>query len=341
MQSRRAILQGLAAAGGLGLLSPTAALAKQSLSFARMGFTLAIHIPSVAAIREILPSLYGYGPSDVTGIDHIQTITETMVSGSMDFGDADFLSTVKAVQSGGDLVILGNVYCNTDLVLTVNTKKITDIKDLFKPGVVVAVNGPVDGTFVSWAGALLQEHLDPAKLNTVEVGGSGARMLALRSGRVDATAIHVDQAKALEKLGGFKVLIEPWKVFHPWMNEVWVTQPHRLEKPEYQKAAVNLLKATLIAFRKANSDFDWYAKRYRRYATIHGARTASDETIRSVWETLRGPVGAWPSDMNFSVANAQRLLPALQGTGAVKGNIDFAKFMLPQYLHQALTQLSA
>lgn len=340
MQSRRALLQGMAAAGGLGLLLPSKARAKEALSFARMGFTLAIHVPSVAAMQEILPTLYGYAPSSVTGIDHIQTITETMMSGSMDFGDADFLSTVKAVQSGADLVMIGNVYVNTDLVLVANTQKVQTLQDLMKPEVIVAVNGAVDGTFVAWAGALLQQKLDPSKLHTVEIGGSGARMLALRSHRVDATAIHVDQADALVKSGGFKVLIEPWKVYHPWMNEVWVTPRSTLDRPERRAAAVNVLKATLIAFRKASSDFGWYAERYRRYATLPHANTASDDAIRPIWETLRSEVAAWPANMNFSVANAQALLPALQGTGAVKGDLDFSKFVRTDILQQALSELT-
>ena len=61
---------------------------------------------------------------------------------------------------------------------------------------------------------------------------------------------------AIAKQGNFKTLIEPWKEFQSWVNEVWVVRADWLNKPENERALVDFLKAQLLAFRKANSDFD-------------------------------------------------------------------------------------
>ena len=88
------------------------------------------------------------------------------------------------------------------------------------------------------------------------------------SNRIDAGNLHFDQVDAIAKQGNFKTLIEPWKEFQSWVNEVWVVRADWLNKPENERALVDFLKAQLMAFRKANSDFDWYLDRYRKYASL-------------------------------------------------------------------------
>lgn len=330
---------GLAGLGGMGLLPRAAWAAERTPNLNLLGYALAIHVPTTAAIHEILPSMDGYGPPKINRMEHIRTLTQSLVAGDADFGETDYLSTMRAIQAGADLVIVGSYYVNTSLVLTVNADKIQTVEDLLKPGVRIAVNGRGDGTHVSWAGALINEGLDPNRVEVVEVGGSGSRMRALLAGKVDGCPMHFDQAAGVMKHGNYKVLIEPWKVYDPWLNEAWVTSGETLKNPEKEEMAVALMKACITAFRKANSDFNWYAEMYRKYATIKSAKEAPDEEIRKVWEVLQGPAKAWPNDMNFNIANAERLLPVYQKTGVIEGSLDFKKFMNTKYVDQALSEL--
>ena len=71
--------------------------------------------------------------------------------------------------------------------------------------------------------------------------------------------------------GNFQVLIEPWKEFTGWTNEVWVVRSDWLKKPENERALIDFLKANLIAFRRANTDFDWYLDSFRKYVTLKDA----------------------------------------------------------------------
>jgi hypothetical protein len=50
-------------------------------------------------------------------------------------------------------------------------------------------------------------------------------------------------------------MIEPAKEYDAFLGEVWIVSGKWLEKPENQRAAVDLLKATLQAFRKARSEY--------------------------------------------------------------------------------------
>lgn len=330
---------GLAGIGGLSQLHRPAWAADHTVSMNLLGYVLAIHVPATAAVMEVLPSMKGYTAPKINRMEHIRTLTQSLIAGDADFGETDYLSTMRAVQSGADLVIIGNYYVNTSLVLTVNADKIKTMEDLLKPDVRIAVNGKGDGTHVSWAGALVDKGLDPRKVQVVEIGGSGSRMRALLSGKIDGCPMHFDQAAGAMKQGNFKVLIEPWKVYNPWLNEPWVTSSATLKKPGKERAAVDLMKATIIAFRKANSDFDWYLDKYRKYATIKNAKEAPASEIRPIWEELRGPVKAWPNDMNFKIENAERLLPVYQKTGVVDGPVDFKKFITTKYVDQALSEL--
>lgn len=330
---------GLAGLGGLPMLSRSALAAERSLELNLLGYALAIHVPTTAALYEVLPSMAGYTEPTINRMEHIRLLTQSLIAGDALFGESDFLSAMRAIEAGAELRVIGNYYANTSLVLTVNADKIKSIEDLLKPGIRIGINGKGDGTHVPWAGALVAKGLDPDKVEVIEIGGSGSRMRALLAGRIDGCPIHIDQAARIKQEGNYVILVEPWKIYHPWLNEVWVTSADTLKKPDNERAAVDLLKACVTAFRRANNDFEWYAASYRKYATIKKAKDAPDEQIRAVWEVLRGPAEAWPADMNFSPANAERLRSVYLKTGALKGTVDFQEVMTTKYLDQALAEL--
>lgn len=349
MASRREALKTLSLATGAGLLAPTAlgplrsraARAQEArvLDINLLGFALGIHVPAMAAIVDLLPKMQGYGPPNTQRMDQIRTLTQTLVAGAAEVGETDPITTFRAVEAGADLKIIGLWYMNTSLVFVADADHVKTFKDLEKPDNVIAINSRGDITEVMLVGPLLREGVDIGKLNFVEVGGSGARMRALLAGRVQAVPVHFDQANAIMKEGNYRILLEPWKEYDAWINEVWVTNGEWLRQPGNERAAVDLLKATITGFRKANDDFAWYADAYRRHATLADASQASDESIRPLWESLSNEIGAWPQDMDMRREQFEALLPVYKAARAVEGTVDVQAVVDPSFMQQALDEL--
>jgi NitT/TauT family transport system substrate-binding protein len=205
---------------------------------------------------------------------------------------------------------------------------------------VVAVNSKGDFTHVLLVGPLLKRGVDLSKVTVVEIGGSGARMRALLAGRVDAVPVHFDQAFDLAKQGNYPVLLEPAKEYRAWFGEVYFATTEWLKKAENGRAAVDVLKATLMAFRRASKDFAWFAEQYRKHSTVQDAAKTPDETIRPVWEILVRQVNAFPGGMeSFTVENFKDLIPVYKAADALQGTVNVEKAIDRTYLDQALKEL--
>ena len=193
--------------------------------------------------------------------------------------------------------------------------------------------------FIVIVGPMQKRGLDPEKLTFVEMPGSGTRMRGLLADRVDASLIHFDQAEKVAEQGNFKVTIEPHKEYPVWVNEIWTAKGDWLAKPENRRAAVDVLKATLTGFRRAGDDLDWFTDKYRKFASFKNAKDATADELRPLWETLRGPMNAWPRDMGFNLANFEAVLPAYKASGAIAGSVDLGAVIQTQYVEQALDEL--
>jgi NitT/TauT family transport system substrate-binding protein len=341
MPTRRDALKTVGLGAGMGIVSGFDVFAqdKRILEIPLPAFTLGIHLPSVAAMREILPTLGSYAPAKTVRLDSLRVITQTIVSGSHDIGDGDAITTLRAAEAGADVKIIGLAFNSTSLVFVVNGKKIKELSDLQKPDTVVAVNSKGDFTHVMLVGPLLKRNVDLSKVTVVEIGGSGARMRALLGGRVDAVPVHFDQALALAKEGDYPIMLEPWNEYDAWFGEVYFTTDSWLKKPGNERAAIDLIKATLIAFRRTNSDFAWFAEMYRKHSTVNEADKTTDEALRPVWETLSKKVNAWPGKMEtLTVQNFKSLVPVYKAAGALDGTINVEKVIDRRYLERALTE---
>lgn len=349
--SRREMLKSLAlgagvgVAGGSGLAAafgrPAWAQAGRMLDIPVVGFTLGIHVPSMAAMKEILPTIPGYAAAKTTRFASQRVITQTIVSGSGDIGAGDPIITMRAAEAGADVKIIGLVFNSTSLVFVVNGNKIKQLQDLQKPDAVVAVNSKGDFTHVLLVGPLLKRGVDLNKVTVVEIGGSGARTKALLSGRVDAVPVHFDQAFDIAKQGNYPVLLDPAKEYKAWFGEVYFATSAWLQKPENKRAAVDLLKANLMAFRKASSDYAWFAAQYRKHSTVEKAAQQGDEVIKPVWEILVKQVNAFPGAMDtFTVQNFKDLVPVYKAAESLEGKVDVEKIIDRTYLDQALKELS-
>lgn len=349
--TRREALKVLALGAGAGAISGgileaaagrTAwAQAGRVLDIPVVGFTLGIHVPSMAAMKEILPTLPGYAAAKTTRFASQRVITQTIVSGSGDIGAGDPIITLRAAEAGADVKIIGLVFNSTSLVFVVNGNKVKQLQDLQKPEIVVAVNSMGDFTHVLLVGPLLKRGVDLGKVTVVEIGGSGARTKALLAGRVDAVPVHFDQAFDIAKQGNYPVLLDPAKEYKAWFGEVYFATSDWLKKPENKRAAVDLLKANLMAFRKASSDYAWFAAQYRKHSTVEKAAQQGDDVIKPVWEVLVKQVNAFPGAMeSFTVQNFKDLVPVYKAAEALEGKVDVAKIVDRTYLDQALKELN-
>ena len=229
MFTRRNLLKGITLGAGAGLLASqpfgfqglASALAEgRKLKINIPGNALGVHIPYMAAMNEILPSM-GYGVPEWERVKKLQTITQSILAGSVEIGAGDAISTLRAVEAGADLKIIGNAFMHTSLVFVVNGDKIQKPEDLYKDDVTLAVNSKGDFTHVMVVGPMSKRGIDMEKVNVIKMGGSGTRMRALLAGKVDGVPLHFDQAADVAKQGNFRVMIEPAKEYDAFLGEVF------------------------------------------------------------------------------------------------------------------------
>ena len=347
MITRRNLLKGAALGTGVGLLTSqpfsfggimAAQAAGRALKMNIPGNTLGVHVPYMAAMNEILPSM-GYAKADWERVKKLQTITQSILSGSVEVAAGDAISTLRAVEAGADLRIIGNGFMHTSLVFVVNGDKIQKPEDLYKDDVTLAVNSKGDFTHVMVVGPMTRRGIDMNKVNVIKMGGSGTRMRALAAGKVDGVPLHFDQASALAKQGNFKVLIEPAKEYESFLGEVYICSGQWLAKDDNRTAAKDLIKATIQAFRRANSDAGWYAEMYRKYGTSKDMATATDAEIEVVRQALGVEIGCWPNNMDHKLSVYEELLPVYKAADAIKGTVDISKVVETSLVDQALKEL--
>jgi len=342
--TRREWLQ-LAAANSLGLagslaLPGTAAFAQQkrSMKLIIQGFSLAIHIPEVMAIRDGMQEL-GYAESKIDRIESMQVITQSIVASSAEAGDADVVSAIASTEAGADVRLIGLVYNSTSQVFVVNADKIKSYEDFKDQSNAIALNSRGDFIYVLLSGVLGQHNININDTTIVEMGGSGSRMRALLAGRVAAVPVHFDQAEGIVKQGNYKVLIEPWKAYKHFFGEAWLVPGAWADDKDNQRIAVDLNKAMITSFRRTNADYEYFAKGFRKYATVPKAAEVTDDVLKPIWGKLSKEINAWPNDGGFKREYFQELLPVYRQAGAIKGTPDLSKVIQTKYVDQALQEL--
>jgi len=341
----KAISAGLGGAvlPGAAIVLPTigSAMAQQRrmLELQLLGFALGIHVPAMAAALSILPAMPGYAEPKTTRLSEIRMVTQTMIGGSADIGESDPPTVLSAVEAGARFKIVGKPYDSTSLVFVVNADRVKTFADLAQPDTRVAIGARGDITHVILTAPLLKRGIAIDRMTILELPGSGTRLSALLSGRIDAGSLHFDQVETIMGKGNFRILIEPGKEFSGWTNEVWLVRTDWLGKPDNERALVDFLKANILAFRRASTDFDWYLASFRKYVTLKDADKMSSDTLRPIWEKLRSEIRAWPDDGNFSVAAIQAMVPACKAADAIRGTVKVDDVVETRYWRQALKEL--
>ncbi|MBV8600248.1 MAG: ABC transporter substrate-binding protein [Candidatus Eremiobacteraeota bacterium] len=341
MISRGGVLAGLAAGLAAAGLGPVAASAqtKRTLDISLLGNQLGIHVPGTAAVVEGIPAMPAYAAPKLSRIDQIRTLTSNIVAGSTEFAADGPTGIFAADEQGADVKIVGYFYRNTSLVFVANSEKIKTYKDLEKSENVIAVNGRGDITEVMLLGPLIKNGVNLSKISFVEIGGSGGRMRALLAGRVAAVPVHFDQAAEIAAQGPYKVLFEPWTFYKTWVNEVWAVKGSWLKKPENARATIDVLKATTLAFRRANRDFGWYAQMYRKYCTLPDAKEITDAKLRPLWQKLTTEVKAFPDQPVLSGRDFNELIPIYRAAGDIGGTFKMGEIVDSSYAETAMKEL--
>lgn len=338
--SRRDALKMVAATGLSGIVPPLG-YAKDALPLKIdiLGFALGIHVPVTVALFDSLPKL-GYSPT-YNRVESMRTVVQTVISGAVDMGASDAIVALSAAEAGADVKVVGLLYRSTSHVFVVNADRVKDFKDLEDPKNVVAVNSKGDIIHVMLVGPLQKRGIDLAKVNIVEVGGSGARMRGLLSGRLHAVPLHFDQASEVMRQGNYKILFAPSQEYRAWMHEVWVVKSSWLKEKKNERAVIDLLKASMTAFRHANADLAWFGAGYRKHVTLSDAKSATDESLRPLWNGLRNDVKAWPAKMEVRLDDFRELVPFYRQAGAIRGTLKIDQIIEPSLAQQAASELPA
>ncbi|SEP84603.1 NitT/TauT family transport system substrate-binding protein [Faunimonas pinastri] len=300
----------------------------------------AVNVPLQSALRSGLGEIAGFAPAEMRPTAKIPQIAQEVIAGAADMGDADIASTLAAAEAGADLKIIGLSYNNTDQVIVSNADKTKSLADIADRGGTIAVNSIGDFMYVMVLGALAKQGIDPQKVNFIEMGSSGDRARALLAGRVDAVPMHIEQAEQIKARGNYQVLVTPWKEYDDWFSAVIMATSGWLKADENKKAAVAVLKASLTAFRKTDSDYAWYKTQVGKYASSKDLKAADDTLLKPVWQQLTGEIKAF-SDMEQLNPDAfAKIMPVYKQAGALKGTLDLGKVIDRTYLEQALKELA-
>jgi NitT/TauT family transport system substrate-binding protein len=324
------------AAGAAGF--PAAAHAADTVKCINLGFVLGIHCPPTYGIVDECPK-FGL-QVEMQRFQRMRDVMQTISGGTGDIGVAEPILLLRSRQAGNDLVIFGNFYLHTTLVVVVNTDSIQTWKDLEKPDVTVGINSQGDITQVMIIGGFLKNGGDLSKVKWADVGGSGTRLRALLSKRVQATVVHFDQVPEIQKSGNYKVILVPHREYNPWINEIVFARGDWLKNEANRRKAVAFMKGIIIASRRGTADFAYYKTSFLKYATLKEKDTMPEAEMRAHWDTLAHDIGVWPADNAFRVASIEKLLPYYRAAKAIEDKpIDLKAAIDLGIVAQALKEL--
>ena len=323
-------------AGAAGL--PRTAHAADTVKCINLGFALGIHCPPTHGIVDECPK-FGL-QVEMQRFQRMRDVMQTISGGTGDIGVAEPILLLRGRQAGNDLVMFGNYYLHTTLVVVVNTDYIQTWKDLEKPDVTLGINSQGDITQVLIIGGFLKNGGDLAKLKWADVGGSGTRLRALLGKRVQATVVHFDQVPEIQKSGNYKVILVPHREYDPWITEIVFARGDWLKNDANRRKAVAFMKGVIFASRKATTDFAYFRNSFIKHSTLKEKDTLPEAELRGYWKSLAQDIGVWPADNAFRVANFEKLLPYYRAAKAIEEKpLDLAAATDLSIVAQALKEL--
>ena len=309
------LIAGAPLAAGVGGF-PAAAHAADTVKCINLGFVLGIHCPPTFGILDECPKL-GL-QVEMQRFQRMRDALQTVSGGTGDIGISEPIMLLHSRQAGNDIVIFGNHYLHTTLVVVVNADFIQTWKDLEKPDVTVGINSQGDITQVMTIGGFLKNGGDLAKVKWADVGGSGTRVRALLSKRVQATQSCIStRCRKSRKAATTKCCWCRIRNTIPGSTRSCSRAPTGSKIAANRRKAVMFMKGIIIGSRKANADFAYYRNSFVKYATLKEKDTMPEAEMRAHWNALSREIGVWPADNAFRVSNLEKLLPYYRAAKAI------------------------
>lgn len=336
--TRREAMRLIAGAPFAGAAGFATAAATDTVKCINLGFVLGIHCPPTYGLTDECPK-FGL-QVEMQRFQRMRDVMQTISGGTGDIGIAEPILLLRSRQAGNDLVIFGNNYLHTTLVVIANTDSIQSWKDLEKPDVTVGINSQGDITQVMIIGGFLKAGGDLSKVKWADVGGSGTRLRALLGKRVQATVVHFDQVPEIQKSGNYKIMLVPHKDYDPWVNEIVFARGDWLKNPDNRRKAVAFMKGIIVASRRATADFAYFRTTFLKHATLKEKDTMPEAEMRAHWNALANDIRVWPADNAFRVSNLEKLLPYYREAKAIEDKpIDLKAAIDLGIVAQALKEL--
>jgi NitT/TauT family transport system substrate-binding protein len=308
-----------AALTALVLLLPQAARADDdTIQIGLVGAISMTHWPLLIGLKK------GYYAADHLKLDLIHTqssgaVLQQLAAGSIDATvSAALIEPLYAISKGApiSLVRLEIQLPPYAIEAKPQVKKLEDLT-----GKTVMVDAPTGITKIYVARMLVPHHVDPASLDYVYAGATGARFNALMSGAVDATILLPPFSFTAEEKG---------------YNNLGLVADYAKDLP-FTGAAVNtnwaskhpdVLKRFLDAH---NKSVQWFLDPKNRQESIDimvEASKLSPEVIGKTYDFLRSRPFFEPTGV-ISRSKMNALLSAVKQLGDFRGSTDVATYVMP------------
>jgi ABC-type nitrate/sulfonate/bicarbonate transport system substrate-binding protein len=158
----------------------------------------------------------------------------------------------QAAEQGAPIKIYQVAQAATDYVM-IAKNDIQSLEDL--EGRQVGIEGQYENAWVFTVLPMQQAGADPDQVNFRVIGFSSSRTQATLSGSVDATPLHIDQARrVLAERDDYHILATINDLLPNYTQTVWVTTDDLIQNR--RQDLVNSVKAGLTANRELNNNFE-------------------------------------------------------------------------------------
>lgn len=122
-------------------------------------------------------------------------VLKALLAQEVDLAEINIVGVLGAIESGGDLKVLGSYLPRLDLVLY-SKKSLNKMEDLYGKSVAHSGDNGLPHAVVL---ALLDKYkMDATKVNFISIGDSGERWRSMLTGKFDATATTIDRIPEVE-----------------------------------------------------------------------------------------------------------------------------------------------
>lgn len=183
------------------------------------------------------------------GITQSQLLTNEALAGT------NGLAVIaQAIEEGAPIKVFQVAQAGTDYVM-VTKDDIQSISDL--EGRTVGIEGQFENAWMFTVVPMTNEGADPDTVDFQVIGFSSSRTQAALSGNVEATPLHIEQARqVVEERDDYHILATINDLIPQFTQTFWVTSDEAIQNR--REDLVNTVKTGLTTNRRLNSDFEFF-----------------------------------------------------------------------------------